>query len=87
MRFPLPSPAETSYMDEMELPVERRPAVARWELRSVATMLIATHGPGAESTAQANLARAVAENHEGDQIVWEGVLSQLQSLRAAERRR
>lgn len=59
------------------------PVVARWELRSVATMLIATHGENAERTAQENLERAIAEGHEGNEIVWTGIITQLGEIREA----
>lgn len=57
------------------------PIVSRWELRSVATMLIATHGAEAEDVAQKNLRRAVADHLEGQQIVWNGIITQLRELR------
>ena len=62
-------------------PFDRKPVIARWELHSVATMLIATHGENAEGTAEANLSRAIEEGHEGDEIVWRGVISQLRAIR------
>lgn len=60
------------------------PVVAKWELRSVATMLIATHGEDAERTAQENLDCAIAEGHEGNEIVWTGIVTQLREIRDAE---
>lgn len=65
----------------MTKPFDVEPVVAKWELRSVATMLIATHGKNAERTAQENLAKAIAEEHEGNEIVWTGIITQLQEIR------
>lgn len=62
-------------------PFDSEPVVARWELRSVATMLIATHGADAEATAELNLNRAIADGHEGNEIVWRGVITQLREIR------
>lgn len=65
----------------MTKPFDDAPVVAKWELRSVATMLIATHGEDAERAAQENLANAIAEEHEGNEIVWTGILAQLREIR------
>lgn len=57
------------------------PAIATWELWSVANMLISTHGDDAEPHAQQKLSQALAENDEGGEIVWIGVLTQLRKIR------
>ncbi len=59
------------------------PVVATWELWSVATMLVASHGDGAEAHAEAQLRDAEERAHEGDAIVWRGVLSQLGRIRSS----
>ncbi|WP_242128495.1 hypothetical protein [Sphingobium sp. Sx8-8] len=69
----------------MTKPFDVEPVIAKWELRSVATMLIATHSENAERTAQENLANAIAEEHEGNQIVWTGIITQLREIREADR--
>jgi len=56
--------------------------VAKWELWSVALMLIQTHGDDAESIAAANLANAEAEGHLGNTVVWEEVQKLLPKVRA-----
>lgn len=58
------------------------PVIATWELWSVANMLITVHGDRAEAHAAAKLADAKARQHEGDEIVWQGVITQLGRLRA-----
>lgn len=60
------------------------PIVATWELWNVAKMLIAARGDGAETHAAAKLADARACQHEGDEIVWRGVITQLGRIRAGE---
>ena len=66
-------------------PFSTTPTVARWELWSVARMLISVHGDGAEAHARAKIEEAIAEDHEGNRIVWEGVLSQVAKIRAETR--
>ncbi|QCI96356.1 MULTISPECIES: hypothetical protein [unclassified Novosphingobium] len=61
------------------------PVVAKWELHSVATMLIATYGEDAERTAEENLAIAIAEEHEGNETVWTGIITQLREIRKGDR--
>ena len=56
--------------------------VAKWELWSVALMLIQTHGDDAESVAAIKLAEAEAEGHLGNTIVWEEVQRLLPEVRA-----
>lgn len=58
------------------------PAIATWELWSVANMLISVHGDGAEDHAAAKLADAQRRQHEGDEIVWQGVITQLARIRS-----
>jgi len=70
----------------MTKPFDIEPVIAKWELRSVATMLIATCGENAEDTAYGNLAKAIAEEHEGNEIVWAGIITQLREIRAADGR-
>lgn len=60
------------------------PVVATWELWNVAKMLIAVRGDGAEAHAAAKLADAQARQHEGDEIVWQGVITQLARIRAGD---
>ena len=59
------------------------PVIATWELWSVAQMLVATHGDDAEAHAEDKLADALERGHEGDEIVWRGVITQLARIRAA----
>jgi len=68
----------------MTKPFDIEPVIAKWELHSVATMLIAKHGENAERIAQENLANAVAEEHEGNEIVWAGIITQLREIREAD---
>lgn len=56
--------------------------VAKWELWSVALMLIQSHGDDAESIAAAKLADAEAEGHLGNIVVWEEVQKLLPKVRA-----
>jgi len=58
------------------------PVIATWELWSVASMLISVRGDGAETHAEAKLADAQARQHEGDEIVWQGIITQLGRIRA-----
>jgi len=44
-------------------------------------MLVAARGDGAEAHAQAQLQDAEARDHEGDTVVWRGVLTQLDKIR------
>jgi hypothetical protein len=44
-------------------------------------MLVSTHGDCAEAHAKAKLAEAQAEADEGGEIVWTGVITQLQRFR------
>lgn len=68
----------------MRVDMEPEPVVATWELWNVAQMLIAARGDGAEAHAAAKLADAQARQHEGDEIVWQGVITQLARIRAGE---
>jgi hypothetical protein len=61
--------------------LDTKPVIAKWELWSVAQMLVATHGDDAENHAQAKLAEAKDLSDEADQIVWSGVIAQLKRLR------
>ena len=65
--------------------IDSKPAIATWELWSVATMLIATYGHDAEKHAQGKLTEALDQGDEGSQIVWAGVISQLTRIRADHR--
>lgn len=60
------------------------PAVAAWELWSVARMLVSARGDGAEGHARAKLAEAKEEGDEAGEIVWSGVITQLARIRAGE---
>lgn len=64
------------------VPIEREPVIAKWELWTVANMLISSHGDGAEAHATEKLAEARAAQDEGGEIVWEGVITQLARMRA-----
>lgn len=68
---------------DLELSVEMKPepVVAKWEMWSVANMLISVHGDGAEAHAAAKLVDAQERQHEGDEIVWQGILTQLSRIR------
>lgn len=61
--------------------VEREPVVAKWELWTVAQMLVSTRGDDAEAHAQAQLAEAQASGDEAGEIVWAGVITQLERIR------
>ena len=45
-------------------------------------MLVATHGDDAEAHAASKLADAKSRQHEGDEIVWQGIITQLRRIRA-----
>lgn len=62
--------------------MDREPAIAKWELWSVANMLISVRGDSAEAHAQSKLDEALKSEHEGDEIVWRGVITQLARIRA-----
>ncbi len=68
----------------MGVEMKPEPVIATWELWSVAKMLITARGEGAEAHAAEKLADARARQHEGDKIVWQGVITQLARLRAGE---
>ena len=59
------------------------PAIATWELWAAANMLISTHGTEAEQHAQDQLAEAIAQQDEGGEIVWRGIITQLAKNRGA----
>jgi hypothetical protein len=61
--------------------IDRKPAIAKWELWTVAKMLVSTHGDAAETHVEAKLAEAKAACDEAAEIVWSGVSSQLQRIR------
>ena len=63
--------------------MKAEPVIATWELWSAANMLITVHGEGAEAHAAAKLADAQVRQHEGDEIVWQGIITQLGRIRAA----
>ena len=54
--------------------MKAEPVVAKWELWTVATMLVSTHGDDAEAHAQAKLADALECEDETNEIVWRGIL-------------
>ena len=56
--------------------------VAKWELWSVALMLIETHGDDAEAVARLRLFQAEAEGNLGDTVVWEEIEKLLPNIRA-----
>jgi hypothetical protein len=62
--------------------VNKEPAIAQWELWTVANLLISNHGDRAEAHAKAKFAEAQAEADEGGEIVWNGVITQLRRIRA-----
>lgn len=64
--------------------VDTKPVIAKWELWTVANMLISTHGDEAEAHAQAKLADAEEMGDEGGLIVWSGVITQLRVIRKGE---
>ena len=61
--------------------IDREPAIAKWELWTVAQMLISTHGEAAETHVETKLAEAQALGDEAAEIVWSGVIGQLQRIR------
>ena len=61
--------------------IDREPVIAKWELWTLAQVLISTHGDAAESHAETRLAEAQALGDEAGEIVWSGVNSQLQLIR------
>jgi hypothetical protein len=61
--------------------VDTEPAIATWELWTVANMLVTTHGDEAEAHAQAQLAEAMDNSDEAGEIVWSGVITQLRLVR------
>lgn len=56
--------------------------VAAWEFWSVANMLIATHGDGAEMKAQLSLEEARLSGRLGDLVTWSTVIDKLAIIRA-----
>lgn len=62
--------------------INTSPAIATWELWTLAQTLIATHGDEAESYAQSQHAEAQQRGDEAQEIVWSGVISQLDRIRA-----
>ena len=46
-------------------------------------MLLSAHGDDAEAVAQAKLLDARQRDHEGDIIVWDGVITQMANIRRA----
>lgn len=56
--------------------------VARWEIWSVATMLIASHGDGADKKAEDEIAKAADEEDLGALTVWRAVRMKLDEIRA-----
>lgn len=56
--------------------------VAKWELWSVAVMLIEAHGDNAEAVARDRLTEAEADGHLGDTVVWEEIEKLLPKVRA-----
>lgn len=70
----------------MARPIDRskfdtEPIVATWELWTVAHMLVSTRGDDAETHAQAKLAKAKEQGDEAGEIVWSGVITQLERIR------
>jgi hypothetical protein len=72
-------------LEAMEPPssskIEREPIVSKWELWTVAQMLVSTHGDEAEAHAQTQLAEARATDDEAGEIIWTGVITQLKGIR------
>lgn len=56
--------------------------VARWEIWSVATMLLATHGDEAEGKADRAIAAAMELQDMGALSVWRAIRFKLDELRA-----
>ena len=63
--------------------LERQPIVAKWELWTIAQMLVSTRGDEAEAHAESQLAEAQAGGDEAGEIVWTGVITQLKRIREA----
>jgi hypothetical protein len=61
--------------------IDRQPAVASWELWTVANMLLSTRGEAAEAHAEEQLASAREHGDEAGEIVWNGVLTKLAEIR------
>ncbi len=61
---------------------DAKPEIARWELYSLATMLVSTHGDAAEAHASMRLFEAQDVADEAAEITWSGVLTQLHRLRS-----
>ena len=64
--------------------IDSTPAIATWELWTVAKMLVTTHGDSAEAHAQVKLGEAQEQNDEAGEIVWSGVITQLARIRAGQ---
>lgn len=65
--------------------MDDKPVIAKWELWSVANMLVSVHGDGAEAHAASKFAEAIASDDEGGEIVWQGVVTQLARIREERR--
>lgn len=61
--------------------IDTQPAIASWELWTVAQMLVSTRGDEAEAHAQGMLAEAQNQGDEAGELVWSGVLTQLGRIR------
>ena len=61
--------------------IDRQPAVAMWELWTVANMLVSTHGDAAEAHAEQQLVFAKEQGDEAGEIVWNGILTKLAEIR------
>lgn len=59
--------------------------IARWEYWSVAKMLIATHGDGAELKARMTLEEARLAGQASEVIVWSAIVDKLAEISAEER--
>jgi hypothetical protein len=55
--------------------------VARWEIWSVARMLIATHGEAAEEKAEIEIAAALDANEIGQCTVWSAIRAKIDEIR------
>ena len=76
-RIPSPDPPKSDGLRA----IHTAPAVAQWELWSVANMLVTAHGDAAEEVARGRLQDAEHRAHEGDMLVWQGVITQIQRIR------
>ena len=56
--------------------------VAKWELWSLANMLISTHGDEAEFVAADRLETALAKDDSGEILVWREVVKKIPEIRA-----